>query len=270
MTDADGRPRRASGLRGLNATARYAIALGVIYLVLRWGVGYLTQMVTGATNPQPVPSRLLTTYLLLALMALAVQIATSDGELHAFWDPIATLLGGRAADGRTRALRLALVALPPLLVGGFVYDQLVPKIASGATSRQQHPALPEAYLALENPYRAQGPAEQEAAIREGIVLYETNCRPCHGTAADGQGPMAAAFRPRPIAFTDAGTIDTIVESYPLWRIEKGGLGLPAAATPWDSAMPPWEGELTQDEMWKIIMAEYDISGKEPRLPEKLQ
>ncbi|MCH7874549.1 MAG: hypothetical protein IH965_04545 [Gemmatimonadetes bacterium] len=58
-----------------------------------------------------------------------------------------------------------------------------------------------------------------------------------------------------------------MESYPFWRIEEGAPGLPAIATPWNSAMPSWKDQLTSDEIWRIILAEYRISGREPRTPE---
>jgi mono/diheme cytochrome c family protein len=263
--------RRPAFEWGLNGFWRTVLVLAVVYLFLRYGVAYLTQAYTGASTPQPVPSALLSTYIALAVLGLAVQVLSSEESLREFREPLLRLLRGEGAaqDGTGRALRWAALAVPPLLVGWMVYQSLVPKVATAATSRQQHPALPAAYADIDNPLRALGPDEQQAAIEEGIVLYQVNCRPCHGTPAHGEGPLAHAFRPRPIAFVDAGTIDTIVESYPLWRIEKGGLGLPSAATPWNSAMPPWEGELTTEEMWKIIMAEYDIAGKEPRIPERL-
>ena len=35
-------------------------------------------------------------------------------------------------------------------------------------------------------------------------------------------------------------------------------------------MPSWEDELTEDEIWKIILAEYEIAEKEPRVPEELE
>jgi hypothetical protein len=70
-----------------------------------------------------------------------------------------------------------------------------------------------------------------------------------------------------VDFTDPGTIATVVEPYPFWRIKRGALGLPGMATPWHSAMPAWEDELEDDEIWRIIMAEYAIAGREPRVPE---
>jgi mono/diheme cytochrome c family protein len=240
-----------------------------IYVFLRFGFGTVSQWIVGSQGPLPIPSRLLTMYLTLVVIALAVQIAVSDKSLREFREPLADILRGprAAAAPSERVLRLALLAVLPVLAALFVYQQIVPKVASAAVSRQQHPTIPNAYAELENPFRSLPEADRRAAIQEGIVLYEMNCRPCHGTPADGLGPMAPGFRPRPIAFTDPGTIDTIIESYLVWRIEEGGLGLPSASTPWNSAMPPWKDELERDDIWKIIMAEYAISGKEPRVPE---
>jgi len=102
----------------------------------------------------------------------------------------------------------------------------------------------------------------------GRALYAMNCRACHGDSVSGDGPMADGFKLRPINFTDNGTIETIVEGYTFWRVKNGGPGLPLEATPWDSAMPEWKVSLTEDERWLIIMAEYDLAEKTPRMPEK--
>jgi mono/diheme cytochrome c family protein len=246
----------------------YVAVFLLIYLFLRFGFGYLSQAIVGASNPLPVPSRLLSMYLALALIALVVQITVNDKSMREFTEPVVDLLTGNGeAGGLGRSpLRLAVLAIPPLLVGWAVYQQLVPKVASAATSRQQHPVLPAQYAELENPFRASEETEQ-AAVAEGIILYERNCRTCHGTPAHGRGPSARAFRPRPIGFTDPGTIDTVIEPYLVWRIEEGGIGLPAGSTPWHSAMPPWKAELERDDIWKIIMAEFQIAEKEPRVPE---
>lgn len=111
-------------------------------------------------------------------------------------------------------------------------------------------------------------ALREKNLAEGRALYAMNCRPCHGDSVSGDGPMADGFKLRPINFTDNGTIETIVEGYTFWRVSTGGVGLPAEATPWDSAMPTWQQNLTEDERWKIIMAEYDLAQKTARQPEK--
>ncbi len=107
----------------------------------------------------------------------------------------------------------------------------------------------------------------EKNLFEGRALYAMNCRPCHGDSVAGDGPMADGFKLRPINFTDNGTIETIVEGYTFWRVANGGPGLPTEATPWDSAMPEWKLSLTEEERWKIILAEYDLAQKTPRIPE---
>jgi mono/diheme cytochrome c family protein len=107
----------------------------------------------------------------------------------------------------------------------------------------------------------------EKHLFEGRALYAMNCRPCHGDSVSGDGPMADGFKLRPINFTDNGTIETIVEGYTFWRVANGGPGLPTEATPWDSAMPKWKLNLTEAERWKIILAEYDLAEKTPRIPE---
>ena len=112
-------------------------------------------------------------------------------------------------------------------------------------------------------------ALREKNLFEGRALYAMNCRPCHGDSVAGDGPMADGFKSiRPINFTDNGTIETIVEGYAFWRIENGGPGLPVEATPWDSAMPIWKLNLTEEQRWKILMGEYDLAEKGPRIPEK--
>jgi mono/diheme cytochrome c family protein len=81
--------------------------------------------------------------------------------------------------------------------------------------------------------------------------------------------MAYGFRLRPANFRSEDTIATVIESYAFWRVREGGVGLPSEGSPWDSAMPAWKDELTDDQIWKIIAAEYAIAGVEPRRPEAL-
>ena len=110
-------------------------------------------------------------------------------------------------------------------------------------------------------------ALSEKNLFEGRALYAMNCRACHGDSVAGDGPMADGFKLRPINFTDNGTIETIVEGYTFWRVSNGGPGLPAEATPWDSAMPEWKLSLAEEQRWRIIQAEYDLAQKTPRIPE---
>jgi mono/diheme cytochrome c family protein len=248
------------------------IVLVVTYLLLRFGVGYLSQFITDSENPLPVPSTLLSIYVVLILVGLGVYVAMSDENLQDFFAPVVDFLRGpesvttrgeRVAAGA----RWATLGVIPLLVGFMVYTQVLPGSGTPVTARIQHPGLPKQFEDLENPFRDADEATVAQYMQEGRDLFYINCRPCHGTKANGDGPMARGFRLRPANFTDPGTIATVIEAFAFWRVNKGNPGLPPASTPWDSAMPTWERDLTTEEIWKIIMAEYDIAGVEPRKPE---
>jgi len=176
-----------------------------------------------------------------------------------------------AGDDRLKALFQKMIIISfPLLVGWFVYSGTVPGTASPVELRIQHPTLLQEYEKLENPFANADEETKRKCIEEGKHLYQQNCRPCHGSKADGNGPFANAFRLRPINFTDPGTIATVVENFAFWRIKEGGPGLPAVSTPWDSAMPAWKDVLTDTQIWKIIMGEYATAGVQSRQREEME
>ncbi|OGL15109.1 MAG: hypothetical protein A3F92_16760 [Candidatus Rokubacteria bacterium RIFCSPLOWO2_12_FULL_71_22] len=247
------------------------LALAVVWALLDWGVPWLGMWVTGGPRPLPVPGVVRLIYLLLALVGAAVYVTISDESLREFLRPlVAGLRGPDPAAPRARwlgRLRLAVLVLVPLAVGGVVWTRAAPRVQSPTILRIQHPTIPGAYEKLANPFRAR--PDQAAVLAEGREIFQINCRPCHGDAADGAGPMAWGLRLKPANFTDPGTIATVVESYALWRVTEGAPGLPPQATPWDSAMPIWRQDLTDEQKWKAVMAAYDLAGVEPRKPEKL-
>lgn len=271
-------------------------SLVVIYLLLKFGLPFLSMFIAGRDHPLPIPAVAMQMYIILAIIASALYITFSPENTRDFLAPALKFLKGPGpASPRFRSekirQRVVLVVIP-LIVGGFIYAQAAPRVQSPTLLRIQHPTIPGAYEKLQNPWRnpsddavkaflAEAKLEKasleegrkllvEKYIEEGRILYQINCRPCHGTKADGKGEMARGFRLKPVDFTDPGTIATLVEAYALWRVKEGGPGLPADATPWDSAMPVWKDELTDEQIWKIVMAEYEIAGKEPRMPEKLK
>jgi len=79
-----------------------------------------------------------------------------------------------------------------------------------------------------------------------------------------KGRQASGLPPPPADFKDPGTIAQLQESFLFWRIKTGGVGLPVEGMPWKSAMPRWEFELSDEDIWKIIMGEYAGAGQEPR------
>lgn len=125
--------------------------------------------------------------------------------------------------------------------------------------REVHPPLSAEYVALENPL----PPSPEV-IREGKALYFKNCVFCHGDRLDGRGHFAEALDPRPADLTHPESLAQLHESYAFWRIREGGRGLPAPSGPWDSAMPRWKDDLSDEEVWQVIRFLYDAIGATPR------
>lgn len=241
--------------------------MAVVYVGLRWGIPWLSVLTGLSQTPAPVPAFALVVYMGCALISVLVYVSSENERWDQFLTPLVKLFI-IPSDGPSR-MQFGVLGILPLLVGWIAWQQVMPSSATPTVIRVQHPALPDQYVTMENPYRDVSTEEREVIEREGIVLYQKNCRPCHGTRADGTGPLARGQRLQPIDFTDAGTIGTVIEPHPFWRISEGAIGLPAIATPWNSAMPPWGDELTSEEIWKIILAEYRLGGIEPREPEEL-
>ncbi len=244
---------------------RTAIAMVAVYAGLRFVLPWLSVWIGLGQNPAPVPGSAMALYMMCAVLGALVYVSSDEQRWRSFRTPIVRLF--LLGDGSGRRPRLVVLGLVPLLVGWIAWGQVAVRGEVPAVVRVQHPAQPGTYEGLRNPLRELDEESLTAAVREGTVQYQKNCRPCHGTNADGGGPLARGLRLRPVDFTDPGTIATLVESYALWRIQRGFGGLPQLATPWHSAMPAWEDEMDDDEMWKIILAEYRIAGKEPRMPE---
>lgn len=251
------------------------ISVAAIYLFLKFAFPYLSMFIAGTENALPVPGALMVMFMSLTIIGILIHISTDDEKLAEFAQPVVQLLKG-GKNEKTKAYsakditRIAILTAFPLFAGGLVYEQTSPSIKTPTLLRIQHPTIPGRYEKIENPFGSVDAETKAKYIQEGRVLYQINCRPCHGTKADGNGPMAKGFRLKPANFRDPGTIATVVEAYTFWRIKEGGPGLPPEASPWDSAMPAWKGELSDEEIWKIIMAEYETAGVEPRKPEKLE
>ena len=252
----------------------WSVILTVVgtYLILQFGVPILSALIVGRNDPLPVPGTLMAIYLFLIVIGLLVYVAADEARLKEFWAPIGDVLRGRAevrtqGDRLFNFARLAVLVAVPLGAGWIVYSSTAPSTAPPPALRLQHPTIPFAYEKLTNPYRNPDGTVDPAIIEEGRVLFQINCRPCHGTPADGEGPMAFGFRLKPANFRSEDTIATVIEAYAFWRVKEGGIGLPPEGSPWDSAMPAWKDELTDDQIWKIIAAEYTTAGVEPRRPE---
>ena len=207
----------------------------------------------------PLPMSLIWLYLVLTLSALMIFYTMSGESLDAFMGPLVRFLTGEGQPGPAKMARLLLLIVFPLLVGWQTYTTLAPSDVPPAENRTIHPAPPNEFVGLANPY-----PKNEDNINMGKGLYAAYCSPCHGPNFDGKGSAAPGFSPPPANFVDPGTIAQLQESYLFWRIKKGGVGLPIEGMPWKSAMPRWEEELSDEFIWKIIMGEYDGAHQSPR------
>lgn len=282
------------------------VFLVIRYGALEYLFPWVSQWAVESPNLLPVPAAALSMYTTLLLVAMAIYILSSEQRIKDFMDPIHAFVRPQDVMWRKSA-RWAVLAVIPLLGGWSFFDSNSPKIVSPTAVRIQHPTMPGSFEGMENPMRhpsdeqieeyiaelkelAEEAAEDEemepvnvpenmeegrkAVIakwtEEGAAMYAVNCRPCHGMQADGSGPMAVGWRLQPANFRDPGTIATIVEPYAFWRVSKGGPGLPSASTPWDSAMPIWDLDLSEEDRWKILLGEYFLAGVGPRQTEKLE
>lgn len=118
------------------------------------------------------------------------------------------------------------------------------KTDGGSTPQAQPPSADEKPIIL--------PPELEA----GRAVFQQHCVMCHGQNGMGDGPAAEALNPKPRNFTnkaewvtfgdDEATLRVIREGGPV------GLGRP-------SAMPPWQGALSEDEIRSVMKYEKSLA-----------
>jgi mono/diheme cytochrome c family protein len=179
-------------------------------------------------------------------------------------------------------LFLGLLLLFPLAQGFSVYQERTAAIAPPPSGRTIHPAPPEEItvkgrkidiLRGENPYRrleTSDPKTFAEHVTNGRAVYYRNCVFCHGDDLRGDGLFASGLDPLPANLNDPTTIGMLTETYLMWRIAKGGPGLPEEGTPWSTAMPAWEDRLSEGDMWDVILFLYQFTGLKPRAVEKVE
>lgn len=104
--------------------------------------------------------------------------------------------------------------------------------------------------------RAQSPAStapprEQAAVQpveyyrdvRGAIVYKTYCVLCHGAKGDGKGRAARHYTPPPADLVASQASDAYKELI----IRKGG-----AAVGRSQYMPPWEQELTTEQIEDVI------------------
>jgi mono/diheme cytochrome c family protein len=115
-----------------------------------------------------------------------------------------------------------------------------------------HVDPPADFADLTNPVTA-----DHEAIEAGEVTYNNLCASCHGNTGEGDGPASTALDPKPAALSDGMMMNGLSDGYLFWRVSKGG-----AMEPFNSAMPAWEGALTEEQRWQVISYVRTFAGGE--------
>jgi mono/diheme cytochrome c family protein len=88
-------------------------------------------------------------------------------------------------------------------------------------------------------------------LAKGRAIYTRDCLACHGAQGDGRGPAAADLPLKPPDFRDRAMVQEMTPDYWLWRVMEGGQGVEPYRS-MGSSMPPWKGQLREEEAWAVI------------------
>jgi hypothetical protein len=247
---------------------------GLLLWAIAWWAGIYVLLRFGFTAP--IPASVISLYLGIVSIAILAYVSSSEERREEVSGPLIRFM----TDKRYTSL-LALTAVTiPALAAANVYVQMNVPIEPPFFARTIHPASPSEITvrdrkinldAGENPFlhlERSNPDEYRTRVENGRRTYYRNCVFCHGDTMAGNGMFVHGLDPIPTNFTDQGAIAMLRDTFLLWRISKGGPGLPEEGGPWDTAMPAWEKFLTEEEMWETILFLYDFTGQRPRAKEE--
>ncbi len=261
------------------------VAVAVVFGLLRfvranlllwagaWWVGIYVLLRLGFTAP--IPASVISLYMGIISIAILAYVSSSLERREEVSRPLVRLM----TEKRYTPLLIAAVVAIPALAAANVYVQMNTPLEPPFFPRTVHPASPlditvhENKIDLdagENPFlhlEKSNPEEYRKRVENGRRTYYRNCVFCHGDTMAGNGMFVHGLDPIPTNFNDQGAIAMLRDTFLMWRISKGGPGLPEEAAPWDTAMPAWEKFLTEEEMWETILFLYDFTGQKPRAME---
>ena len=247
---------------------------GLLVWAVAWWLGIYLFFRFGFSAP--IPASVVSLYMGIVSIAILAYVSSSLERREEVSRPLVRLM----TDKRYTALLAATVIAIPALAAANVYVKMNVPLEPPFFPRTVHPASPSEITvhdkkidldAGENPFRhleTSNPAEYRTHLENGRRIYYRNCVFCHGDSMAGNGMFVHGLDPIPTNFTDQGAIAMLRDTFLLWRISKGGPGLPEEGGPWASAMPVWEKFLKEDEIWDVILFLYDFTGQKPRAKEE--
>lgn len=85
-------------------------------------------------------------------------------------------------------------------------------------------------------------------LAKGKAIFIEKCAPCHGQQGKGDGPAGKVLHhPKPRNQTDAKYMSTLTDEHIFKAIKDGGASVGKSPN-----MPPWEGILSDDDIWNVI------------------
>jgi mono/diheme cytochrome c family protein len=87
-------------------------------------------------------------------------------------------------------------------------------------------------------------ADHQKMLNEGRIVFQTQCITCHGKKGEGDGPASTSLNPKPANFSK-GKFKFGASDAQLFKTVSKGVG--------GSAMPPWKGTLTDEQIKNVIV-----------------
>jgi hypothetical protein len=250
--------------------------VGLLIWAAAWWIGIYVLLRFGFTVP--IPASVIFLYMGIITIAILAYVSSSQERREEVSGPLIRLMTEKRY---TPLLALTVIAIPTIAAAS-VYARMNAPLQPPFFPRTIHPASPSEITvhdkkvdldAGENPFlplEKSNPAEFRKHVENGRKVYYRNCVFCHGDTLAGTGMFVHGLDPIPTNFADQGAIAMLRDSFLLWRVSKGGPGLPEEGGPWDTAMPAWEKILKEDEMWEAILFLYDFTGQKPRAKEEVR
>ena len=250
--------------------------VGLLMWAAAWWIGMYVLLRFGFTVP--IPASVIFLYMGIITIAILAYVSSSLERREEVSGPLIRLM----TEKRYMPLLALTVIAIPTLAAASVYARMNAPLQPPFFPRTIHPASPSEITvhdkkvdldAGENPFlplEKSNPAEFRKHVENGRKVYYRNCVFCHGDTLAGTGMFVHGLDPIPTNFADQGAIAMLRDSFLLWRVSKGGPGLPEEGGPWDTAMPAWEKILKEEEMWEAILFLYDFTGQKPRAKEEVR
>jgi len=109
----------------------------------------------------------------------------------------------------------------------------------GSSSGIKRQSPPADFANAKDPFEG-----QQDAVAAGKQVFETNCAPCHGAEAKGDGAAGASLSPKP-ANLELTAKETSAQ-YIHWVATVGG-----TAAGLSSGMPAFKDVVSDDDIWKV-------------------